>query len=200
MFNKIWYPEEELVAVSDHMLHIYLLPFLILGFFVSFKILITLMVLVLIAAKVVRVRGAMTLELDPENMEVRVALAQNRKGKVLAFSVIFGAFILISAIFVPKKYMAILIISVALVPFIVIGLFAYSYRTTLIQLSLLTVSTFAIISYFSVKLAAVVMAIMLLFGWPIVIESAIKTERFLKGDLQRKLPPSAASTYDFDMD
>lgn len=77
MFNKIWYRDEELVAVSDHILLIYLLPFLILGFFVSFKILISLVVFVLIAAKVVRVRGAMTLELDPIILPDGLSLCYN---------------------------------------------------------------------------------------------------------------------------
>ena len=190
MFNKIWYPKEELYAVAHLLIIFFNLPFIILIFVfsVSFEVLVSILFLLFVTGKVIRIRGALTLKLDPTDQRNKLEKEENRKGVITAISIIFGFFVLITAMFIPRKFLPYLPAIAGMYYMFIMGAQINRFRSALIFLTALTTAVCVVTAYFSLKMALGIAAIMIVFLWPFIIEFAIENERYLKGDLAGKRP------------
>ena len=196
MFDKIWYPDEMLVAASRVGTSIFLAPILVLSFFVSFEVIIAIFGLMILLGSVVRVRGAMTLELDEEDADIAKEVVARRKRVAFGMGIPLVVVLFVTYLLIPKGFFDVLPIVAASIILIILSLMGFAPKATLKIASFVTVLAILVSLIHSWKLAAFTAAILLVFSFPECMAIAIKKDRLLKGDLQRKLPPSAAQALD----
>lgn len=196
MFEKIWYPDEVLVAVLGVRATIFFTPILLLSFIVSFEVIVALFTLMILAGSVIKVRGEMTIELDEEEADTTRRLIANRKRIMLGMVITFAVLLFIAFLLIPKEGYAIFPVVSAMLLTIPLGLMGLSSKVTIRTASFLTVLATLIALTFSLKSAAFTAVVLLVFSLPECIAASIRTERLLKGDLKKKLPPSMAREED----
>lgn len=190
MFDKIWYPAEELVAASRYGLVLFLAPLAIVTL-VSIHLSIALTALVLVLRVVICIRGAIIIELDQEEVELTKQVVSKRVraagGIITVFSVLVIVMIALARYVASDMSVILSITSLVVLPSFT-SVLRFSLKPTLITLSIITVLGTIAGSFHSWKVAMLGTSIMLLFIWPFALESAIKVERILNGDLGAKLP------------
>lgn len=191
MFKKIWWPGEGMVAASLVPVSVFFPLILIASFFGGYWAGIGLFVLALLLGGVVKVRGAMTRELDMEEAEEMKAHFGNRKRVVIYTGFMMIVSLAVAALVLPR-------ILVPVLPMILPSFFLTLLSMT--GLSPKTIAVAALIAFIpagltagfaiSWEMALFPMGVFLVLILPLSLAHAVRTHRLLKGDLERKYPPS----------
>jgi len=199
MFEKIWWPDEgmdHLVLLAGPV--IVLIPIGALVFLLSFVSPLLgywsgmiLFGLVFLLGGIITVRCAMTLELDKESAE-KIRSHMARRKKVVAWFGFFMVILLSGGVWLLPQFVGpVLPMIVPSLFLLLLGMAGISPKAVVVATSIVTLPVVLLAGLvFSWSWAFYSGGVILLFIFPVSLASAIKTERFLIGDLERKLPPS----------
>jgi hypothetical protein len=192
MFEKIWYPEEMLVACSRVHTMAFIAPFLLLGFVLGFEIVVVFYILFYLLRSVVWVRGAVTLEIDSEEAEVLKAMKTKRKYVVISMMISTVILLLAAGLLFRDGFYPALPVAIATILVLLLGMVGLMPKTiTVTSLLAVILAMLGAGLIFSWELALITGMIPLMI-FPEGLATSIKTDRVLRDDLAAKFPPSAA--------